>query len=99
MSEPVIITMVIQFKPEVADAACSGFPAGVEATRKFKGFRDLKVRRNAEDASRVIIIEEWDSKEDYQAYVAWRMTEAGAEAFAATLAGPPQVDCWPVKIV
>jgi quinol monooxygenase YgiN len=58
-------------------------------TRAFDGCQEVKVYRGQEDADRVVLVEQWDSPANHQAYMAWR-TETGAlAALADVLAAEP----------
>lgn len=98
MTKPITITVILSLKDDAADAFCAGFPEMLNETRQYKGFRSIEVHRNEDVPSRVIIVESWDSKEDYFAYNAWRMADGGKEAFESLLAAPPVTEFWNIKV-
>lgn len=98
MSQPVTITVILPLKHEAADAFCDAFPGILEETKLRKGFRSLEIHRNEADPSRIIIIENWATREDYLAYTAWRMADGGQEAFEAILASAPVTEFWTTKV-
>jgi quinol monooxygenase YgiN len=98
MTSPVTITLVLNLKPEATAPFCSALPNMLKETKKFAGFRSIRVMRNKTDANQVIFIEEWSSEEDYMKYIAWR-TETGAmNDLASALVSPPKMEVWPALI-
>ena len=75
MADGVKVTYVMNLKPEVADVFCDTLPKMLPDTRAFKGCRSVNVYRNNDDANKIILIEEWDTKADYEAYLAWRASQ------------------------
>ena len=98
MTSPVTITLVLNLKPEATGPFCSALPNMLKDTKKFAGFRSIRIMSSKTDANQVIFIEEWSSEEDYMKYIAWR-TETGAmDDLASALASPPKMDVWPTLI-
>jgi quinol monooxygenase YgiN len=98
MVGPVTITLVLNFKPEATTQFCSALPDMLKDTKKFAGFRSVRIMRHKTDANQVIFIEEWSSEEDYMKYIAWR-TETGAmDDLASALVSPPKMEVWPTLI-
>ncbi len=75
MADGVKVTYVMNLKPEVTDPFCAGMPQMLPDTRAFKGCRSVNCYRSNDDANKIILIEEWDSKTDYEAYLAWRASQ------------------------
>ena len=98
MTSPVTITLILNLKPEAAGPFCSALPDMLKETKRFAGFRSIRIMRSKTDANQVIFIEEWTSEEDYMKYIAWR-TETGAmNDLASALASPPKMEVWPTLI-
>jgi quinol monooxygenase YgiN len=98
MTNPVTITLTLNLKPEATAPFCGAISGMLTETKKFSGFRSIRVMKHKTDPNQVIFIEEWNSEEDYMKYIAWR-TETGAMAgMAAALASPPKMDVWPTLI-
>lgn len=62
-------------------------------TRAFDGCLGVETLVDTKDASKITIIERWESKEANNAYLAWRQADgaAGAQHFGGLLAGPPSM--------
>ena len=61
----------------------NGFAA---VTSTHKGFQSIYCSIDRADPNRLLIIEQWDSKEDYDAYLKWRLDNGLGEALAPILA-------------
>ena len=98
MSDGVTVTVVLTCKPEDIEGFCTRLPEMLEGTRTYAGFRDVRVLRNMDNPDQIILIEDWDTAEAYQAYVAWR-TETGAmDGLQAIIVAPPQTDFWDKRV-
>ena len=60
---------------------------GFEAvTKTHKGFQSIYCSIDQADPNRVLIIEQWDTKIDYDAYLKWRLEDGFGEDLAPMLA-------------
>lgn len=98
MSQGVKITFVMNLKPEIADHFNQQFVAGLPETRSFPGCRSVDVYKNGDDPNKIILIEEWDSREDYGKYIAWRNRDGMIDAMADLFTSPSSPEFWPIKI-
>lgn len=62
-------------------------------TRDFNGCLGVETFVDTKDATKITIIERWESKEANNAYLAWRQADgaAGAQRFGGLLAGAPSM--------
>jgi len=60
-------------------------------TRGFKGCVTLHVIRNQDEPAQFLIVEQWDTRADYEAYLAWRAERGDMEIFGAMMDGPPTI--------
>ena len=60
-------------------------------TRAFDGCQTLYCIQNQEDPEVVLIVEQWDSRQHYERYLAWRAERGDMEVFGAMMAGPPNI--------
>ncbi len=63
----------------------------LQATRGFPGCIGVDVLRGADDPTRILIVERWESAEADTAYRAWRATPEGASQLVGLLAGAPSL--------
>lgn len=95
MAECLIVTMTFSVKPDASAELVEMLPRMFDETRRHPGFVAIRALRNRADPNRIIMIQEWGSLEDYQAYVAWRSTDrGGSEQLQLMFAGPPSVEIW-----
>ena len=81
--------------PGLADKA---LPEMLKDTKKFSGFRSVRIMRHKTDANQVIFIEEWSTEEDYMKYIAWRTQTGAMDALVSALVSPPKMEVWPTLI-
>lgn len=98
MSGSIRVTFVMDIKAEAAEAVCASFEVMLPDTRAFPGCIAVNAYRSAEHPNRVILIEEWDSEEDYGKYLAWRSQDGSLDQMADFLAAPSQPQIWPIKL-
>lgn len=99
MPETITVTMILALRPEAVEPFRASFPVMVEATRNFPGFRNIRVLHNADRPNEVILIEEWASRADHEAYVAFRTETGVMEQTARMVTEPPRLDYWDTRIV
>lgn len=96
MSDGISVTVEMVIKPELVEHFLAGMPEGLKQTGAFPGCRDIRVVRHKSDANKILLIEEWDSEEAHQAYIAWR-TERG-EMDLGDLLVSYREDVWPTLV-
>jgi quinol monooxygenase YgiN len=89
----VTITIDMVVRLELTEQVCAGIPAMFTDTRRFAGFRSIRVVRHKDEPNRLIVIESWDREADYQAYLDWR-TESGEMAAALPALLSMRTDMW-----
>ncbi len=94
MSDGVKTTLILTVKPGTGDQFCKTFAAMVPDTRVYPGCRSVTAYRNLDEPDQFVLIGEWDSKEAYQKYLAWRAANSKASATDNPMAAPPRVDFW-----
>lgn len=94
MSDSISITFELNLKPEVA-AGFIGFGQGIlQETRKYKGFRNVRIVQHKQDPNRLLFIERWENENAYNAYIAAR-TATGELAGMQSLALKTETNFWP----
>jgi quinol monooxygenase YgiN len=96
VADGVKTTLALTLSPEMADAFCATFAAMVPATREFPGCRSVTGYRNLDEPNRFILIGEWESKADYQKYLAWRHETSSANPGSNPMMAPPKLDFWTI---
>lgn len=64
-------------------------------TRKFEGCLGVEVISDTQDAEHFVLVESWESAENYSKYSAWRATD-GKTNLGTYFAGPPSITVYEV---
>ncbi|MDA8196735.1 MAG: antibiotic biosynthesis monooxygenase [Actinomycetota bacterium] len=67
-------------------------------TRKFNGCLGVEVVRDVNDSEHFVLVESWESTEDYKAYSTWRAGD-GKTNLGSFFAGPPSITIYEVTQV
>lgn len=84
------VTLNCQLKPNTLPELVPFLEENLPNVRGFKGNRLVKVFFN-EDESEMLLLEEWESKESHQAYMAFIDGNGVLAKLAAHLATPPSI--------
>ena len=84
MSVMVILEMPV--KPDMLEDYLNILKGALVETRDYKGCRSVTTLVDQETSS-VVLVEEWDSVEDQQAYMAWSVETGLIDAIAPFMQG------------
>jgi quinol monooxygenase YgiN len=84
MSVMVILEMPV--KPDMLEDYLNILKGALVETRDYEGCRSVTTLVDQETSS-VVLVEEWDSVEDQQAYMAWRVETGLIDAIAPFMQG------------
>ena len=84
MSVMVILEMPV--KPDMLEDYLNILKGALVETRSYKGCRSVTTLVDQETSS-IVLVEEWDSAEDQQAYIAWRVETGLIDAIAPFMQG------------
>jgi len=73
-------------KPEMLEDYLNILKGALVETRSYKGCRSVTTLVDQETSS-IVLVEEWDSAEDQQAYIAWRVETGLIDAIAPFMQG------------
>jgi len=82
----VMITLEMPVKPDMLEEYLNILKGALVETRSYKGCRSVTTLVDQETSS-VVLVEEWDSAEDQQAYIAWRVETGLIDAIAPFMQG------------
>ena len=85
----VTVTVLFPTKSEESDKFHDTLSSVLPDTRAFDGCRSVTTHRGLDDPSHVLLIEEWESREHYLAYLQWRVETGLLDAIGPMLAGEP----------
>lgn len=92
----VMITLEFPVKPDMLDDYLDILKGALVETRDYKGCRSVTTLVDQETSS-VVLVEEWDSAEDQQAYMAWRVETGLIDAIAPFMQGEPITRTYDLK--
>jgi len=99
MTEGVTVTVSIDLKPKEADAFCRDqIPHLLKQTRNFSGVRSARVVRQADDPTKVLFIDIFDTVEASVRYFEWWDGTGDLGRLAKLLSEPPRIEMWPLVI-
>lgn len=94
MSNTDPITVTLRLSPADPKAFQSFLAEILPDTRKAKGCRFSKTFALADGSGDFLLLQEWDSTADQQAYMAWRDQTGVLKTFLGHLAKPADVQIW-----
>lgn len=83
-----MVVLELQSSAENIEQLKSIFKEILPDTRKYDGCQSIEVFDNQDDANNLILVERWESRQHYEAYLAWR-TETGTLNTIGSLATQP----------
>lgn len=91
-SKPIVVTL--RLTPSDPQAFQSFLAEILSDTRKARGCRFSKTYVGKEGSGEFLLLQEWESPEDQQAYMAWRESTGVLQKFLGHLAKPAEVHVW-----
>ena len=92
----VMITLEMPVKPDMLEDYLNILKGALVETRSYKGCRSVTTLVDQETSS-IVLVEEWDSAEDQQAYIAWRVETGLIDAIAPFMQGEPVTRTYDLK--
>ena len=87
----VVVLLEMQIKPEAVNEVKAFMKDNLADTRAYAGCQGLDVYDNMDETGNLVVYERWDSRPQYEKYLAWR-TESGTMASLGTkLKAPPSI--------
>lgn len=89
---PIVVTL--RLTPSDPKAFQSFLAEILPDTRKANGCRSSKTYVGQDGLADFLLVQEWDSLEDQQTYMAWRGSTGVLQTFLGHLAKPAEVHIW-----
>lgn len=83
------VLLQLDLKNDDLPASYDGVKTTLAETRNYPGAQSIEAWVDEQDASKVVVVESWESKEALQAYQSWRASDGVPHALIAALAAPP----------
>ena len=87
----VLVLLEMKMKPENVDDLTDFLKSELHATRGFDGCNGLTFHRNQDDPNTMIAVEDWDSRQQYEKYLAWRTDRGDFEKLTGWMEGDPSI--------
>ena len=85
------VLLEVPAKPGQGDALAAAFNKILPDTRKYQGCQGVTLHQKADDPDAVLLVEQWDSAEDHQAYSVWRRDSGTLGSVMELAGGRPEV--------
>ncbi len=87
----VLVLFELNAKPDSADDLKNFLRDELHHTRGFDGCNGISIHSNQEDPNNMVFVEDWDSREQYDKYLAWRGERGDMEKLMGWLAGEASI--------
>ena len=85
------VILETQSKPECIDDLKSTLKNILPDTRSYDGCIEVQVVGNQDDPLNIILLETWETREQYEKYLAWRAETGALDALGAMLSEAPSI--------
>ncbi len=85
----VLVLVEFNVKPGHAGDVANLVKELLPDTRGFDGCNGLTLHRNQDDSNNMVFVEDWDSRQHYEKYLAWRTERGDLEKLLGWLVGEP----------
>lgn len=85
------VILELRTKEDCIDKARNWFKGVLPDTREFDGCTSIYLVRNQDDPQSLMIVEQWDSRPQYEKYLAWRTERGDIDALLEMMEGEPNI--------
>jgi quinol monooxygenase YgiN len=82
------VTLLFKCQPGMGETLLAAFTASLGDTRAFDGCTSVGTFVDSGNPDTILLIEDWDSRAQQEAYLAWRVESGMVEMLAPILAEP-----------
>ena len=87
----IVVLLEFRVTVEALEDTMQFFKKILPDTRAFPGCEGLDVFSDADEPTKIIFYERWQTQQHYQKYSAWRTETGSMDEFAKKLVGPPSL--------
>ena len=87
----VLVLFELNAKPENVIDLTNWLRDGLHHTRGFDGCNGISIHRDQENPNNMVFVEDWDSREQYDKYLAWRAERGDVETLTGWMIGEPSI--------
>ena len=85
----ILVLLEMNLKPERLKDFKAFMENELHHTRGSDGCNELTVHKNQDDPTNLVLVEDWDSRQQYEKYLAWRTERGDMEKLGPFFAGEP----------
>lgn len=87
----VTVLLEVKAKAGAIDQLISKFSEILPDTRSYDGNIGIEMVQNQDDTNALVLIEQWDTRGQYEKYLAWRQESGTLAEIVELLDGPPNI--------
>lgn len=91
MPSPTAVILELRAQPGQIDEVRRWFADNLGDTRAWEGCESVEFYNDASDADAAVVLEHWRSRDEHEAYSAWRAESGTLATLVPLLAGAPAV--------
>ena len=85
------VILEVKARPGTGEEVVAFFRSILPETRAYEGCASVDALQNSDDADNVLVVEVWDSHEQYEEYRSWRRERGTSDRLEEILAESPSV--------
>ena len=89
MKTSVTVLLEATAKPECIYDLIAMLHENFKETRVYDGCIDVYMNRGHDDPNQLVLVEQWETRPNYETYLAWRTDTGVSEQLAGMLSAPP----------
>ena len=86
----VLVLLDLKIKPDRFDDLKNWMKNNLQDTRAFDGCNGITIQRDQDDPNHMVFVEDWDSRPQYEKYLAWRGERGDVGDLMAWADGEPK---------
>ena len=83
------VILEVKAKPGTGDELIAFLGSVLPETRGYEGCTSVETLRNSDDPDNVVVVEVWETREQYEKYLAWQRERGTSARLMEALAEPP----------
>ncbi len=88
---PTLVMLEVKAKADAVKALRTLTTAGIPHTRAFAGCQGATAYVSQDDPQTLVLVAQWDNRDAYERYLAWRTENGSLGQLISLLDGPPSI--------
>lgn len=94
MNLEITVTLLMHAAKDNEGRFLGSVPSIVRETSAAPGARSVRAFRQGANTGAILFIEEWESEQAFDTYIAWRTERGDMEQLKRVLSKPPEISIW-----